>query len=57
DRFENQLTVNLSATDSQGISQTKSITLLPLPHPSPLNQTYYAVFPKMLQQRLSQVEF
>jgi uracil-DNA glycosylase len=57
DRFENQLTVNLSATDSQGMSQTKAITLLPLPHPSPLNQKYYTAFPKMLQNRLSQVEF
>jgi uracil-DNA glycosylase len=57
DRFENQLTVNLSATDSQGMSHTKVITLLPLPHPSPLNQKYYAAFPKMLQNRLSQVEF
>jgi uracil-DNA glycosylase len=57
DRFENQLTVNLSATDNQGISHHKAITLLALPHPSPLNQQYYAAFPKMLQQRLSQVEF
>ncbi|MEL7418465.1 MAG: uracil-DNA glycosylase family protein [Cyanobacteria bacterium J06555_3] len=57
DRFENQLTVNISATDETGMSQTKAIVLLPLPHPSPLNQKYYAAFPKMLQKRLSQVEF
>ncbi|MEL6580685.1 MAG: uracil-DNA glycosylase family protein [Cyanobacteria bacterium J06621_12] len=57
DRFENQLTVNISATDDTGMTQTKAITLLPLPHPSPLNQKYYAAFPKMLQKRLSQVEF
>ncbi|PSB11898.1 uracil-DNA glycosylase [Pleurocapsa sp. CCALA 161] len=57
DRFDNQLTVNLSATDSQGMSHSKAITLLPLPHPSPLNQKYYTAFPKMLQSRLSQVEF
>ena len=57
DRFENQLTVNISATDDTGMSHTKAITLLPLPHPSPLNQKYYAAFPRMLQKRLSQVEF
>ncbi|MEL6496367.1 MAG: uracil-DNA glycosylase family protein [Cyanobacteria bacterium J06623_7] len=57
DRFEAQLTINISTTDNAGMSQTKAITLLPLPHPSPLNQKYYAAFPKMLQQRLSQVEF
>lgn len=57
DRFDHQLTVNLSATDSQGMSHSKAITLLPLPHPSPLNQKYYTAFPKMLQSRLSQVEF
>ena len=57
DRFENKLTVNISATDDSGTSHTKVLTLLPLPHPSPLNQKYYAAFPKMLQQRLAQVEF
>ncbi|MEM8723305.1 MAG: uracil-DNA glycosylase family protein [Cyanobacteria bacterium P01_G01_bin.39] len=57
DRFEQQLTVHISATDSSGMSQTKALTLLPLPHPSPLNQKYYAAFPKMLQTRLAQVEF
>jgi uracil-DNA glycosylase len=57
DRFENKLTVNVSARDDLGMSHTKTITLLPLPHPSPLNQKYYAAFPKMLQQRLTQVEF
>lgn len=56
-RFESQITVNLSAIDDAGMSHTKAITLLPLPHPSPLNQKYYAAFPKMLQIRLSQVEF
>ena len=57
DCFENKLTVNVSATGDSGMSHTKAITLLPLPHPSPLNQKYYAAFPKMLQQRLAQVEF
>lgn len=57
DRFEGKLTVNLSATDNLGITQQKLITLLPLPHPSPLNQKYYEKFPRMLQTRLAQVEF
>ena len=57
DRFENSLTVNLSATDDVGMTHQRSVTLLPLPHPSPLNQKYYAAFPEMLQKRLAQVEF
>ncbi len=57
DRFEQQLTVNISTKNNLGMPQTKALTLLPLPHPSPLNQKYYAAFPKMLQNRLSQVEF
>lgn len=57
DRFEQQLTVNISAEDNLGMTHTKAITLLPLPHPSPLNQKYYSAFPKMLQKRLAQVEF
>ena len=57
DRFENRVKVNISAVDDLGMTHTKALTLLPLPHPSPLNQKYYAAFPKMLQKRLSQVEF
>lgn len=57
DRFEEKLIVNLTATDEQGINRQKSLTLLPLPHPSPLNKKYYGIFPQMLQQRLAQVEF
>ena len=57
DRFEEKLIVNLTATDELGNSKQKSVALLPLPHPSPLNQKYYAIFPKMLRYRLSQVDF
>ncbi len=57
DRFEDKLTVNLSATDDLGMTCQKLVTLLPLPHPSPLNKKYYANFPHMLQSRLAQVEF
>lgn len=57
DRFEAILNLNLTATDAMGITHQKQISLLPLPHPSPLNQKYYAAFPRMLQHRLAQVEF
>jgi uracil-DNA glycosylase len=57
DRFEKILNVNVTANDSMGIAHQKPISLMPLPHPSPLNQKYYAAFPQMLQQRLAQVEF
>jgi uracil-DNA glycosylase len=57
DRYTAKLTVNLRTLDCLGIEQQKAIHLLPLPHPSPLNQTYYAKFPQMLQQRLKEVEF
>jgi uracil-DNA glycosylase len=33
---------------------TKRVTLLPLPHPSPLNQRWYAQFPSLLAARLAQ---
>ncbi len=57
DRYEAKLTVSVTATDEVGNQFSKFITLLPLPHPSPLNQKYYSAFPRMLQQRLTQVEF
>ncbi len=57
DRYETKLMVNLSAIDDMGMEHQKPTTLLPLPHPSPLNQTYYARFPQMLQQRLKEVDF
>ncbi|RKQ96858.1 uracil-DNA glycosylase [Kushneria sinocarnis] len=52
DRFESHCEVTLE--DPEGRQQT--FTLYPLPHPSPLNQTWYARFPGLLKQRLEQVE-
>ncbi|MBE9128691.1 MULTISPECIES: uracil-DNA glycosylase family protein [unclassified Coleofasciculus] len=52
DRYRNSIKITLSAEDDEGKRQERSVTLLPLPHPSPLNQQYYAQFPAMLQQRL-----
>ena len=57
DRYETKLMVNLRAVDDLGMEHQKPTALLPLPHPSPLNQTYYARFPQMLQQRLKEVDF
>ena len=52
DRFESSIEVTLE--DDQGKAQT--FTLYPLPHPSPLNQTWYARFPGLLKQRLEQLD-
>lgn len=57
DRFEASLEVTLRALDDRGVSHQKVIVLLPLPHPSPLNQRYYARFPQMLQNRLGAIAF
>ncbi|MFM7384750.1 MAG: uracil-DNA glycosylase family protein [Microcystaceae cyanobacterium] len=57
DRFSSRIVVNLTAKDEQGQSHQRPVTLLPLPHPSPLNQKYYALFPKLLQERLNEIEF
>jgi uracil-DNA glycosylase len=56
-RYRNQINILLTAQNSQGEVQQRQVTLLPLPHPSPLNQKYYAQFPGLLQERLNQCEF
>jgi uracil-DNA glycosylase len=57
DRYRAKISVFLIAQDKLGRQYQRQVTLLPLPHPSPLNQQYYAKFPQMLQQRLNEVEF
>ncbi|MGL5033100.1 MAG: uracil-DNA glycosylase family protein [Microcystaceae cyanobacterium] len=57
DRFSSKLIVTLTATDFAGVKHQRQITLMPLPHPSPLNQRYYAIFPRLLQERLNEVDF
>lgn len=52
DRFESSIEVTLE--DAQG--EARIFTLYPLPHPSPLNQTWYARFPELLRNRLTQLE-
>ncbi|MDJ0661066.1 MAG: uracil-DNA glycosylase family protein [Crocosphaera sp.] len=57
DRYEAQLSITLEAVDFQGNKHQHPVSLLPLPHPSPLNKRYYAKFPQMLQQRINEFEF
>src|SRR5262249_49718746 len=53
-RFEAAFSCRLPAgEDSQG--PAKSIVVYPLPHPSPLNQRWFARFPAMLAHRLAEV--
>ncbi|MFG6665759.1 uracil-DNA glycosylase family protein [Halomonas sp. HNIBRBA4712] len=51
ERFESHIDVTLE--DEQGNART--FTLHPLPHPSPLNQTWYARFPGLLEKRLTEL--
>lgn len=55
DRYARTIQVTLTAKDEQWNLHSKPVTLYPLPHPSPLNQQYYAQFPQMLQQRLTEI--
>ena len=57
DRYTAKLSVTLTATDEAGMQYQRQVDLLPLPHPSPLNQQYYEKFPQMLQQRLNDFAF
>ncbi len=57
DRFTSKLKVTLTASDEQGMQYQRQVTLLPLPHPSPLNQQWYEKFPQLLQERLNEFEF
>lgn len=52
ERFTQSYEMVLTTTNEKGESQEKPIILAPLPHPSPLNQKYYALFPGMLASRL-----
>lgn len=51
DRFESELPVTLEAV-CNGETVRREVLLAPLPHPSPLNQTWLALFPDLLDKRL-----
>lgn len=53
DRFSASADVELRADD--GVA--RRFSLYPLPHPSPLNQTWFKRFPALLEARLEQLEF
>lgn len=55
DRYTKSIEVLLQAKDDEGNIHERVKTLMPLPHPSPLNQKYYAQFPQLLQQRLEKI--
>jgi uracil-DNA glycosylase len=57
DRYNDRIEVTLKAKDEEGRSHQKTVTLMPLPHPSPLNQKYYAIFPQLLRERLNNFVF
>lgn len=50
DRFTSHTEITLSADSSERV-----LRLYPLPHPSPLNATWYKRFPDLLMQRLKQL--
>lgn len=55
DRYKRTIQVILTAKDEYWNLHSKSVTLYPLPHPSPLNEKYYEQFPQMFQQRLTEI--
>jgi uracil-DNA glycosylase len=54
DRYEAEIACEI-VVDVDGEERRKSITLAPLPHPSPLNQRWYKLFPALILQRLRAV--
>ncbi len=53
DKYEAEFTCTLRA-ECAGKTVEKQVTIAPLPHPSPLNQTYIKLFPGLLDKRLEQ---
>ncbi len=54
DRYAASTMVNIASRDTQGNLHHRQVTLRPLPHPSPLNVSYYARFPELLERRLAE---
>lgn len=54
DRYEAELPCEIEAI-SDGRAIRKKVIVAPLPHPSPLNQRWYARFPALLDARLAAV--
>ncbi len=54
DRYEAEIECTLTASLA-GRELRKTLVLMPLPHPSPLNARWYAKFPGLLDQRLAAI--
>lgn len=52
DRYEAELACQVTAADGPR-TITRALRIQPLPHPSPLNQRWFARFPGLLDQRLA----
>lgn len=57
DRYEAELPEIVLEVQTLEGSIRKAVTLLPLPHPSPLNQRWYGLFPALLRNRLATCGF
>jgi uracil-DNA glycosylase len=58
DRYEAMLRCVLTATVSQPRAHStlhRSLSIMPLPHPSPLNRRWYKQFPELLARRLAAI--
>jgi uracil-DNA glycosylase len=55
DRYEASFSCDLIVTPGLRSPASKTVTLLPLPHPSPLNQRWYKKFPDLLARRLDEL--
>ena len=51
DKWEREIAVTVTSDGADG-PEEKTLTLAPLPHPSPLNKKFYPLFPGMLDARL-----
>lgn len=56
DRYEAQFPITLTS-NCEGSLICRPVTLAPLPHPSPLNRAYLALFPMLLSKRLLSIPF
>jgi uracil-DNA glycosylase len=54
DRYESSIPCTVVAGNDQSKSpRSRTLTVMPLPHPSPLNQRWYRLFPDLLDRRLN----
>ncbi len=54
-RFERAFRCQIPGSSTNAAGHPKTVLVHPLPHPSPLNRRWYALFPAMLATRLDEV--